>query len=100
MEIFYVGLLTFFLNIPFGYLRKFTNKFTFCWFLSIHAPVPFVIWIRGSFGIDLTWSLVPVLFGSFFLGQFTGRYLNRAAPKPKKEKFAFFGCSDKVQPES
>jgi hypothetical protein len=43
------------------------------WFLFIHLPVPFVIYIRHFFGVELTWTLAPLLFGIYFLGQFIGR---------------------------
>lgn len=92
MEILYVAVLTFIANIPFGYVRKYTYKLTFCWFLAIHAPVPLVIWFRSMFGVELTWSLAPVLFGSYFLGQFAGKKLNSIEEKPRQQKFKFFAC--------
>ena len=82
---------TLLVNIPFGYLRARYKKLTFMWFLYIHLPVPLVIYIRFLNGIDLTWTLAPFLFGSYFLGQFIGRKwrLERGANKLSvKEKRA------------
>lgn len=64
---------TFIINIPCGYLRAGYKKLSFMWFVFIHLPVPFVIYLRHANGIDLTWTLAPFLFGSYFLGQFIGR---------------------------
>ena len=64
---------TFLINIPCGYLRAGYKKLSFMWFVFIHLPVPFVIYIRHLNGIDLSWTLAPFLFGSYFLGQFLGR---------------------------
>lgn len=61
------------LNIPFGYWRQGTRKFSFLWFLFIHLPVPFVIYLRKFFGVDLSFATAPLLFGSYFLGQFLGK---------------------------
>jgi hypothetical protein len=66
---------TLLINIPFGYLRSGYRKLSFMWFLYIHLPVPVVIYIRYLNGIDLSWTLAPFLFGSYFLGQWLGRIL-------------------------
>jgi len=73
LPIFWTCLFTFIINIPCGYFRAGYKKLSFMWFLFIHLPVPFVIYIRYWNGIDLTWTLAPFLFGSYFLGQFLGR---------------------------
>ena len=73
LPIFWTCLGTLLVNIPFGYLRARYKKLSFMWFLYIHLPVPLVIYIRFLNGIDLTWTLAPFLFGSYFLGQFIGR---------------------------
>lgn len=93
MEILYTALLTFLINVPFGYLRKYTRKFTFCWFLTIHAPVPFVIWFRNIFGVELSLKAAPFLFGAYFLGQFAGKKLNNFKLGDSEQKFHFFKCA-------
>jgi hypothetical protein len=64
---------TLLINIPCGYFRAGYRKLSFMWFLFIHLPVPFVIYLRHLNGIELTWTLAPFLFGSYFLGQFIGK---------------------------
>lgn len=65
------------LNLPFGYWRAGTTKFSLPWFLAVHAPVPLVVAIR--FLAHLGWHFItfPVLVGAFFAGQFVGGYLRR-----------------------
>jgi hypothetical protein len=65
------------LNLPFGYWRAGSARFSRAWFFAVHAPVPFVIAIRLL--AHLGWQAVtfPVLVGAFFLGQFAGGFLRR-----------------------
>jgi hypothetical protein len=60
------------LNIPFGFWRDGTKRFTLPWFLAVHLPVPIVVALRVLSALG--WRLItfPVLIGSFFLGQFVG----------------------------
>jgi hypothetical protein len=69
------GLAVFLLNLPFGYWRAGTRKFSWQWALAIHLPVPFVILMRVYSGLG--WQLIsfPVLISAFFLGQFVGARL-------------------------
>jgi hypothetical protein len=53
------------------------------WFLMIHLPVPFVVFIRRINHLHLTWALAPFLVGSFFLGQFLGRKIYKLKPYKK-----------------
>jgi hypothetical protein len=61
------------------------RKFSFWWFVAIHAPVPLVILIRKFHDLSLTWSLAPFLLGSFFIGQFLGRKIYSRIPLRKKK---------------
>lgn len=61
------------LNIPFGYWRQGTKKFSFYWFLYIHLPVPVVILMRHIFHVSLSFATAPLLFGSYFFGQYIGK---------------------------
>lgn len=65
------------LNLPFGYWRAGTERFSRAWLLAVHTPVPLVVAIR--FLAHLGWHFVtfPVLIGAFFLGQFAGGLLRR-----------------------
>jgi len=58
------------LNLPFGYWRKATKKFSKEWALAIHLPVPLVFLIRMMAGVPV--FHIPVFVASFFLGQFSG----------------------------
>jgi hypothetical protein len=67
------ALSTFLLNLPFGYLRQGYRKFSVMWFISIHAPVPFVILFRHLFGLGFELYTYPIMVSAFFLGQLVGK---------------------------
>jgi hypothetical protein len=58
------------LNLPFGYWRRKTKKFSKEWVVAIHLPVPAVFLMRVLTGVPL--SHLPVFILAFFLGQFSG----------------------------
>lgn len=90
-RIFYTCIATIIINLPFGYLRGGLPKFSVCWFVAIHAPVPLVILIRDFHKLELTWNLAPFLLGSYFIGQFLGKKLWVLIPFRKKK----YSCSFK-----
>ncbi|GMR04714.1 MAG: hypothetical protein BMS9Abin23_0617 [Thermodesulfobacteriota bacterium] len=57
-------------NLPFGYLRGGTKKFTFLWFLYIHLPIPFVIALRLLSGFGF--KVVPLVLIASIIGQVVG----------------------------
>ena len=75
----YVCLITFLLNIPFGYFRGKTRKFSVRWFLSIHIPIPLLIYTRHLFHVERTWQTLPIFVAFFFLGQFSGKMIYKYA---------------------
>lgn len=77
MELVIAGFLVLLINVPFGYWRYGTRRFSLEWFAAIHIPVPFVIGIRLLF--DFGWELYtfPILISAFFLGQFIGGQIRR-----------------------
>ncbi|HLE40194.1 MAG TPA: hypothetical protein VI956_01680 [Nitrospirota bacterium] len=75
MDILSVGIIIVVLNIPFGYWRANEKKFSRGWFLSIHAPVPFIIAIRVLSGLGWQFITFPAFIGSFFFGQLLGGML-------------------------
>jgi hypothetical protein len=87
-RIFYTCLATIIINLPFGYLRGGLQKFSPCWFIAIHAPLPLVILIREFHKLELTWALAPFLLGSYFIGQFLGKRIYKLIPFRKKQ----FSC--------
>ncbi len=62
--------LSFMLNLPFGFFRGKTRKYSLPWFLCIHAPIPFVFLGRLFSGLDLRY--VPVFIVAALLGQIWG----------------------------
>ena len=72
-----LALITFIINIPFGFWREGVKKFSVHWFIAVHAAVPVVITLRIMAGIK--WQILTILFLVFcyFLGQFTGARLRR-----------------------
>jgi len=72
-----VALLTFLVNIPFGYWRAKTKKFSKEWFLAIHLPVPLIVLFRILMGVHLNIPTLVTFVISFFLGQRVGILLNR-----------------------
>jgi hypothetical protein len=66
------------LNLPFGYWRQGTRKFSPGWFLFVHLPIPFVVLLRLKSGIGFAWYTYPVMVAAYFGGQFLGaRYRRR-----------------------
>jgi hypothetical protein len=67
-----VCLAVFAINLPFGYWRDATRKFSLSWVLAIHLPIPAVVALRVYSHIGFALLTYPLVVGSFFLGQFTG----------------------------
>jgi hypothetical protein len=59
-------------NLPFGFWRAGTRKFSCKWFVAVHAPVPLVVAIRLLLGIGWRLANLPALVGAFFVGQVVG----------------------------
>jgi len=70
-----VTVLTYLLNLPFGYWRSKVKKYSFAWFLFIHLPIPLIVLMRYQFHLGFKWWTYPFLIGAFFLGQLTGKYI-------------------------
>lgn len=66
-------LFTFALNLPFGYARKKTRKFSFKWFACIHIPIPFIFVARVLSHIEFTY--VPFFVVAAVIGQILGARL-------------------------
>jgi hypothetical protein len=69
--------IVFLINLPFGYWRAGTRRFSLPWFLAVHLPVPPVVALRLSTGIGWHVTTFPALAGAFFAGQFLGGGLRR-----------------------
>ena len=73
MSLWLAGLIVLALYLPFGYWGKTLRKFSWLWFLSIHAPVPIVVAIRVLGGLGWHPLTFVVLVGSFFSRAVPGR---------------------------
>ncbi len=62
--------LVFLINMPFGYWRNKTDRFSRQWMMAIHLPVPIVFLLRIMSGFS--WMIIPLLMLSFAIGQFVG----------------------------
>ncbi len=65
-------LLTFIINLPFGFWRGSTRRYSFAWVLAIHIPVPIIIFLRFYLEIGFRWSTYLFLVAAFFTGQYVG----------------------------
>ncbi|MCK4739304.1 MAG: hypothetical protein KAT46_05090 [Deltaproteobacteria bacterium] len=70
-----VTLAAFVLNLPFGYMRTSTKKFSVMWFLYIHLPIPFIFVLRKLGG--LSYKIIPILVFVALLGQLLGGRFNK-----------------------
>ncbi|MEI7435819.1 MAG: hypothetical protein WCL16_03305 [bacterium] len=60
------------LNLPFGYWRASCRKWSFAWFVSIHAPVILAIAVRFSLGVGFHLDTIPLYVLAFTAGQSLG----------------------------
>ena len=65
----------FLINLPFGFWRARTRRFSGPWFAAIHLPVFLTIGIRILAGVRFVFSSLPFFVGAFFLGQSLGGFL-------------------------
>lgn len=62
-------------NLPLGYLRETSRKFSLRWFVLIHLSVPFIIALRIM--LDLPWHVIPLTLTCAIAGQLIGARLKR-----------------------
>lgn len=62
--------LTFMLNMPFGYFRGKTKRYSLKWFLCIHMPIPFIVLARTFSHLDIKY--IPLFVLAAVLGQVWG----------------------------
>ena len=77
--------MVFLVNLPFGFWRARTRRFSGSWFLAIHIPVVLAIGIRILAGIGFLLTSLPIFVGAFLLGQSSGGLLarNPLPPRPR-----------------
>ncbi|MEW6089055.1 MAG: hypothetical protein AB1498_12205 [bacterium] len=72
MKLWIISFLVIILNLPFGYWRANVRKFSLQWFLAIHLPIPFIIFLRIFSGVGFALITYPVLICSDLFGNFIG----------------------------
>ena len=72
-----ISMLTFAIlsNIPLGYLRMGSPKYSLRWFIYIHLSVPFIIGLRIT--NNISWQIIPFSIGLAVVGQMIGSRLYR-----------------------
>lgn len=61
---------TFLLNLPFGYARAKSARYSLRWFLYIHVPIPFIFIMRTLTSIELRY--IPLFAVAAVVGQLLG----------------------------
>ena len=74
-------LIVFIINLPFGYLRNKSTKFSKRWMMAVHIPIPFVFLLRITSGFGLT--TIPLFVLSDIAGQMVGGKLRYIMPTEK-----------------
>lgn len=69
-NVLFITLFTLFINLPFGYARKRSKKFSLKWFVCVHVPVPFVIAARLILHTD--YRYIPLFVLAAVAGQWCG----------------------------
>jgi hypothetical protein len=72
-----IATVVFLLNLPFGYWRSRTRKFSWQWFVSIHLPVAIIITYQVASGMGFQLAALAVRIAAFFLGQLAGGRIGR-----------------------
>jgi hypothetical protein len=68
-------LFAFVVNLPLGYLRQGSPRFSWRWFLFIHLSIPLLILLRHN--LDFGWGVVPFTIASAVAGQWLGGRIQR-----------------------
>ncbi len=63
-------MLTVLVNLPFGYFRRRSRRFSFKWFLYIHIPIPVIFLARVLSNLDFRY--IPLFILAAVIGQFWG----------------------------
>src|SRR3989338_5721330 len=80
-----IALISFFLNIPCGYIRENHPKFSFKWFLWIHASIPLIVYLRIV--LHTSKLFIPAAIFFAIAGQIVGsRYRRKAMTHAELEK--------------
>ena len=70
LKILFVSVVCFLVNVPLGRWREHTRKFSWQWFVAVHASIPFIIALR--IGLHLPLLAIPINIATAVLGQLVG----------------------------
>ena len=62
------------LNLPFGYARTRSKRYSLRWFLCIHVPIPVILLIRVMSHIEIKY--IPIFALGALIGQIIGGKLD------------------------
>lgn len=70
-----LSLVSFVVNLPLGYIREYTRKYSLAWIVMIHASIPLIIYLRLSWQTS-RW-FIPATIAFAVLGQLMGSRINK-----------------------
>lgn len=62
-------------NLPLGYIRETSRRFSLRWFVLIHFSIPFIIALRVLLGFG--WKIIPLTLFCAIAGQIAGSRFRR-----------------------
>jgi hypothetical protein len=62
-------------NLPLGYLRESSRKFSLHWFIYVHISIPFILTMRISY--EFGWKAIPFTLLCAIAGQLLGGKIRR-----------------------
>jgi hypothetical protein len=68
--ILFLFVFTVLVNLPFGYVRAKTKRYSLRWFLCIHIPIPLIFIVRTMSHIEFRY--IPILVLAAITGQILG----------------------------
>ena len=71
----WIGIAALVINLPLGYLRAGSRKFSLKWFAYIHISVPFIAYLRTTNHVP-PWAIPPIIVCAL-LGQLFGGLMHR-----------------------
>lgn len=77
ISIIYMVPAVFLINMPCGYWRQSSRKFSVQWFLAVHFPVALIIIVRKLIGMNLSLSYFLLIVPAYFIGQTVGARIQK-----------------------
>jgi hypothetical protein len=68
-------LFAFLINLPLGFMRETSPKYSLRWFVYIHLSIPFIIALRLREGFG--WRIIPLTIACAVFGQILGGRIRR-----------------------